>query len=62
MDEWIEILEIMKKYCNGYPFWAGHDVIGLNIDPTIILDEDMEILDKLGVFYSDDYDSLIKFV
>lgn len=66
MDDWIEILEIMKKYrndCNDeWPFWAEHDVIGLNIDPTIVSDEDMETLDELGVFFSAEYDSLIKFV
>lgn len=66
MDGWVEILEIMKKYrndCNDkWPFWAEHDVIGLNIDSTIVSDEDMETLDELGVFYSDEYDSLIKFV
>ena len=66
MDNWIKILEIMKKYRNGYndewPFWANHEIIGLNIDPAIISEEDMQILNELDVFYSDEYDSLIKFV
>ena len=56
----------MKKYRNGYndewPFWANHEIIGLNIDPAIISEEDMQILNELDVFYSDEYDSLIKFV
>ena len=66
MDKWIKILEIMKKYCNefneAYPFWAEHDIIGLNLNLEQIFEEDIKQLDELGVFYSDEYDSLIKFV
>lgn len=51
MDEWIEILNIMEKYrndCNDeWPFWAEHEVIGLNIDSMIISDEDMETWKEL---------------
>lgn len=66
MDEWIEILGIMKKYCSeyneAYPFWAEHDIIGLMLDWEEVSEEDLKRLDELGVFYSDEYNSLIKFV
>ena len=66
MDDWIEILEIMKKYQGqynkDYPFWAEHDIVGLGLDWESVSEEDMKRLDELGVFYSDEYDSLIKFV
>lgn len=66
MDDWIEILNIMKKYCNGYnddwPFWAEHEIIGLNVDWELVSDEDMKRLNELDVFFSAEYDSLIKFV
>ena len=66
MNEWIEILMIMENYPNlynkDYPFWADHDVIGLNLDWEDVSEIDMYRLNELGVFYSDHYDSLIKFV
>lgn len=66
MDEWIEILVVMKKYQGQYnkdrPFWAEHDVIGLLLDWEDVSEADMERLYELGVFYSDEYNSLIKYV
>ncbi len=60
------ILKILEKYFSEvqkqYPFWAEHDVIGFNVDYEIISKEDLEALDELGVFISDDYGSLIMFV
>lgn len=57
----IEILKILQNYGidDTYPCWAEHDVIGFNVDPMIISDEDLESLEELGVFYNAEYEGLI---
>lgn len=66
MEQMIKICNILLPYCTEiqklYGFWAEHDILGFTVDPEDISPEDMEELDKLGVFYSEEYDSLIKFV
>ena len=61
--EIIQILNIFKQYSidSKYPFSAEHDVIIFNINPEIITQKDLNKLEKLGVFYSDEYCALIKF-
>lgn len=66
MENMLKICQILLPYCTDigkeYGFFAEHDVIGFLVDPEAISKEDMTILDELGVFYSEEYDSLIKFV
>lgn len=60
----IDILKILSKYeiSENYPIWAEHDIIGFYINPDIISEEDLEVLEKLGVFYNYEYESLTMFV
>jgi len=61
--EIIEILNIFEQYNidTKYPISAEHDIIIFNINPEIIKQEDLNKLEKLGVFYSEEYCALIKF-
>ena len=62
----IQILNILEKYFTEeqkrYPFWAEHDIIGLNVDYELISAEDLRILEMLGVFIDEGYNSLIMYV
>ena len=62
----IQILNILEKYFTEeqkrYPFWAEHDIIGLNVDYELISTEDLRILEMLGVFIDEGYNSLIMYV
>lgn len=60
----IEILKILMPYiCNwNCPISAEHDVIIFNTYYNDIPKDVLEILDELGCFYSDEYDSLIMFI
>lgn len=62
----INILNILEKYMTDYqkeyPFWAEHDVLGFNVDYTLISEEDMLKLVELGILLDYEYDSLIIFV
>lgn len=59
----ITILSILSKYGldENYPLWAEHDIVGFR-GPSNISQADLATLDELGVFYSEEYDSLIMFV
>ena len=61
-----KIIDILEKYLTEmqkqYPFWAEHDILGFNVNYEQISDEDLQALDDLGVFFSDEYHSLIMFV
>lgn len=61
--ELIKILNILSAYGldEKYPLWAEHDVIGFNVTPELPK-EILDIMEEMGVFYSEEYDSLIKFV
>lgn len=60
----IEILKLLTPYiCNwNYPISAEHDVIIFNTYYNDIPKDVLETLNKLGCFYSDEYDGLIMFV
>ena len=61
----LNILYILSKYNinRDYPFWAEHDVIGFNVDPEEISEQDLLRLNNLGVFYDDEeYYGLIMYV
>lgn len=65
MDRMIEICKILRGYATEsaleYGFWAEHDLIGFCIDPESVSKDDMMKLHCLGVFYDDEYDSLVMF-
>ena len=60
----IDILNILAKYGidESNPLWAEHDIIGFYIDPMNISKEDQKALEELGVFYDEEYCSLVIFV
>ena len=64
--EMVVILEILEKYLTEgqkrWPFWAEHDIIGFNVGYEQISANDLQNLELLGVFYSEEYDSLMMFV
>jgi DNA-binding protein YbaB len=55
MKDLIEALQILMKYGNpDYPTHCEHDVLTINIDPSLVSEEDTKRLDKLGVFACED--------
>ena len=63
MQKYIKILTILSKYTDSpYPLFCEHDVLGFIVEEEKISKEDKDELDKLGVFYSEEYCSLIKYV
>lgn len=61
----LKILKILKKYKfanSDYLFFAEHDIIGFCFDYNLLSKKDLEKLNKLGVTYNEDYDSLIMFL
>lgn len=60
----IKILNLLQKYdiSEIYPLWAEHDIIGFYVDHEKISEEDINTLEELGCFFSEEYDSLIMFV
>ena len=61
----LTILKILEPYMDDfqkdYPFWTEHDILGFQVDPEIISQEDLATLSELGVFFSQEYESLIMF-
>ena len=61
----LKILAILEPYMNDfqkeYSFWTEHDILGFQVDPESISQEDMKKLEDLGVFYDKEYESLIMF-
>jgi hypothetical protein len=54
VDDLIEALTILRKYANPlYPTNCGHDVLGVDVDPSLVSQEDLRRLNALG-FYPDD--------
>ena len=55
MKDLIEALTILLKYGNPeYPTVCEHDILYIWIDPADVSNEDLEKLNSLGVFPSDD--------
>jgi hypothetical protein len=51
IDKWIRIFEIFKKYEKyGFEIDAEHDEIFLGCEPEHVSKDDIEELDKLGVY------------
>lgn len=49
MEDLIKALQIFLKYENKmYPTYCEHDVLYVDIDPSVVSDEDKKTLDELG--------------
>ena len=56
MDDLIEALQILRKYGNpDWPTHCEHDVLTISINPDEVSVEDLDRLDELGIFPSDEY-------
>lgn len=55
MEDLIKALQIFLKYGNPHnPTHCEHDVLHVDIDPELVSDEDIKLLDDLGFFVSED--------
>lgn len=62
MEDLIKALQIFLKYENKmYPIYCEHDILYVDIDPSIVSDEDKETLDGLGFFVYDELDCFASF-
>lgn len=66
MEDLIKALTILSKYISEenrkYPTWCDHDVLGVNVSPEVVSEEDKEELWSLGfVPDTDEYDCFISF-
>ena len=62
MEDLIKALQIFLKYENKmYPTYCEHDVLYVDIDPSIVSDEDKETLDELGFFVDEENDCFASF-
>ncbi len=51
MEDLIKALQILLKYGNPhYPTNCEHDILVIDIDPTLVSPEDIIALDELGVY------------
>lgn len=50
MDDLIEALTILRKYKNPeFPTNCEHDILTINVKPKKVSDEDIQLLEELGV-------------
>ena len=57
MENLIKALQIFLKYGNpNYPTHCEHDYLYVDINPSLVSDEDKAELDKLGFFVDSEYD------
>lgn len=57
MEKLIEALTILFKYGNpDYPTHCEHDELFVDIDPESVSEEDIDKLETLHFYPSDDYD------
>ncbi len=50
MDDLIEALQILRKYKNPeFPTHCEHDILYIHVKPNKVSDEDIQILEELGV-------------
>ena len=62
MQRMLKILSILQKYITSdYFLFTEHDVIGFIFDYDLLSQEDIEELNRLNVFYSDEYCSYIMY-
>lgn len=62
MDDLIEALTILRKYDNPkYPTHCEHDELFVCVDPGLVSDQDIQRLDNLGFFTSEEVFKSYKF-
>jgi hypothetical protein len=62
MEDLIKALQIFLKYGNKkYPTSCEHDILYVDVDPSIVSDKDKKTLDELGFFFDDENDCFASF-
>ena len=62
MEDLIKALLIFLKYGNKkYPTSCEHDILYVDIDPSVVSYEDKKTLDELGFFVDDENDCFASF-
>lgn len=62
MEELIKAFQIFLKYGNKkYPTSCEHDILYVDIDPSVVSDGDKKTLDELGFFVDDENDCFASF-
>lgn len=62
MEDLIEALQIFLKYGNKKcPTSCEHDILYVDVDPSIVSDKDKKTLDELGFFFVDENDCFASF-
>jgi DNA-binding protein YbaB len=62
MEDLIKALQIFLKYGNKkYPTSCEHDILYVDIDPSVVSYEDKKTLDELGFFVDDENDCFASF-
>jgi hypothetical protein len=62
MEDLIKALLIFLKYGNKqYPTSCEHDILYVDIDPSVVPDEDKKTLDELVFFVDDENDCFASF-
>lgn len=62
MEDLIKALHIFLKYGNkNYPTFCEHDILYVDVDPSVVSDEDKKVLDELGFFVDDENDCFASF-
>lgn len=62
MEDLIKALQIFLKYGNkNYPTFCEHDILYVDVDPSVVSDEDKKVLDELGFFVDDELDCFASF-
>ena len=56
MEDLIKALQILAKYCPNmqYPTDCEHDKFSVWVDPAIVSEEDLDLLEKLDFIASED--------
>jgi len=62
MENLIKALTILLKYGNKeYPTNCSHDLLFVDIDPSLVSQEDIKELDKLDFIVSEEFEGFISF-
>lgn len=62
MEDLIKALRIFLKYRNKkFPTSCGHDILYVDVNPSIVSDKDKKTLYELGFFVDDENDCFASF-